>query len=203
MIPEIIDHRLQSWLVYSLDPGDYAGSTETFQQMFFRNVGVALMICLMTFVPPSLAANVDSYLQAGVEKSESGEYRGALIEFNKAIELDPTNSSAYQYRGVAKAKYGDFEGSIIDYSKSIELDSSSTESYANRGIAKARSGDVPGTVLDFDVAIHMNPDDGNAYFNHGMAMEMSHDLQHACLDWNQAVELGDQKSISFLRKYCQ
>ena len=80
------------------------------------------MACLFMFVSPGLALNVDSYLQAGAEKSQSGDYRGALIEFNKAIELDPENASAYQYRGVAKAKYGDFEGSITDYSRSIELD---------------------------------------------------------------------------------
>ena len=82
--------------------------------MFFRIFVVSFMICFFAFAPTCLAVSVDSYLQAGVDKSESGDYRGALIEFNKAIELDPANSSAYQYRGVAKAKYGDFEGSIID-----------------------------------------------------------------------------------------
>ena len=153
------------------------------------------------FVSPCLALNVESYLKTGVEKSELGDHRGALIEFDKAIELDPQNSFAYQYRGVAKAKYGDFEGAIIDYSHSIELKSTS-ETYGSRGIAKARSGDIAGAIIDFDVAIQLRPDDGSAYFNHGMAMEMSNNLQQACLDWNKANQLGHSQSIQFLRKYC-
>ena len=173
------------------------------QQMPLRILLLSLMVCQFTFVSPVFAVNVDSYLMEGAKKSEAGDYRGALIEINKAIELDPTNAVAYQYRGVAKAKYGDFEGSILDYSKSIELDSTSAESYGSRGIAKARSGDVAGAVLDFDVAIQINPDDGTAIFNHGMAMEMSNNLQKACLDWNQAIKLGNQQSKTFYQKYCK
>ena len=64
--------------------------------MSFCIIVASLMACLLMFVSPGLALNVDSYLQAGAEKSQSGDYRGALIEFNKAIELDPENASAYQ-----------------------------------------------------------------------------------------------------------
>ena len=75
-------------MVYSLDPSDYARKSEFCQQMFFRIIVVSFMACLLVFVPPAVAASVDSYLQAGVDKSANGDYRGALIEFNKAIELD-------------------------------------------------------------------------------------------------------------------
>lgn len=200
VIPEFLPGGL---LVSSHERIDYAGLNESWEPMSLRSIFVLLVVCLLTFVTPSLASDVDSYLKDGVQRSEAGDYRGALIEFNKAIELDPENAKIYQYRGIAKAKYGDFEGSIIDYSKSIELDSSNVDSYGSRGIAKARSGDVAGAILDFDVAIQMNPDDGTAYFNHGMAMEMTNDLQHACLDWNRGIELGNVQSVSFYRKYCQ
>ena len=82
--------------------------------MSLRIIMASLMVCLLTFVPPGLASNFDYYLKDGTEKLQSGDYRGALIKFNRVIELDPENASAYQYRGVAKARYGDFEGSIID-----------------------------------------------------------------------------------------
>ena len=164
---------------------------------------IVLLFCLFLLYPaPVFAVSIEASLALGLEKSQSGDYRGAVIEFNKVIAIDPDNASAYQYRGVAKAKYGDFEGSIVDYSKSIELNSNRTESYGSRGIAKARSGDVAAAILDFDVAIQLNPEDGSAYFNRAMAMDMVNDIQHACLDWKQAIKLGSKESKLFLRKYC-
>ena len=71
---------------------------------------IAFCIGMLVFVSPVVAIDVDTYLMLGVDKSEAGDYRGALIEFNKAIDIDPNNATAFQYRGVAKARYGDFEG---------------------------------------------------------------------------------------------
>ena len=59
--------------------------------------------------PPIFAVSIETSLALGLEKSQSGDYRGAVIEFNKVIAIDPDNASAYQYRGVAKAKCGDFD----------------------------------------------------------------------------------------------
>ena len=107
--------------------------------------------CLFLFARPGFTIDVSSYLRDGVELSQSGNYRAALVQFNQAIEFEPTNALAYQYRGVAKAKYGDFEGSVIDYSKSIEIDPNNSATYGSRGIAKARISDLAGAILDFDV----------------------------------------------------
>ena len=78
--------------------------------MLMRLVIAILTGCLFFFAQPAFTIDVSSYLRDGVEFSQSGNYRAALVQFKQAIELEPTNALAYQYRGVAKAKYGDFEG---------------------------------------------------------------------------------------------
>ena len=47
------------------------------------------------------------------------DYKGAIIDFNKVIELNPNNAQAYYYRGVAKEKSE--EPYCSDYKKACEL----------------------------------------------------------------------------------
>ena len=169
----------------------------------FLTAFTCLLVILLLSTSPGFTSDSDTLLRIGLEKSNSGDYCGALIEFSRAIEVEPNNASAFHYRGVAKSRFGDFEASIIDYNEAIELDSSRSEFFGSRGIAKARSGDLPGAILDFDCALEMNPNDGVVYFNHGMAMEMSHNIHDACLDWAQADALGELNAKRFIRKYCQ
>lgn len=63
---------------------------------------ITFCIGVLFLATPVAALNIEDSLVLGVDKSEAGDYRGALIEFNKAIDMDPNNARAYQYRGVAK-----------------------------------------------------------------------------------------------------
>ena len=61
------------------------------------------------------------YYNSGVDKADLEDYRGAIQDYNKAIELDPEYVSAYINRGFSKKKLGDNRGAIQDYDKAIEF----------------------------------------------------------------------------------
>ena len=94
----------------------------------FLTAFTCLLVILLLSTSPGFTSDSDTLLRIGLEKSNSGDYRGALIEFSRAIEVEPNNASAFHYRGVAKARFGDFEASIIDYNEAIKLDSSEVSS---------------------------------------------------------------------------
>ena len=48
-------------------------------------------------------------------------YRGAIDDFSKAIEINPKDSKAYSMRGIAKYKINDKNGACLDWSKAGEL----------------------------------------------------------------------------------
>jgi len=50
-----------------------------------------------------------------------GDYRGALQDFNKAIELKPDLAEAYGARGLSKIKLGQKDSGCLDLSKAGEL----------------------------------------------------------------------------------
>jgi len=53
--------------------------------------------------------NVDS-IQISLEK----EKKEAILDYTKAIEINPNDADAYYNRGISKAKSGDREGAILD-----------------------------------------------------------------------------------------
>ena len=86
---------------------------------------IAVILCI---IPKFLNAQTpNEYFNRGNAKAKKGDFRGAIIDYTKAIELNPSNVDAFFNRGNAKAKNGDFRGAIIDYTKAIELDPSNAE----------------------------------------------------------------------------
>ena len=63
----------------------------------------------------------------GICKSELDDKEGALQDYNKAIELDPKDSSAYSMRACVKLDLGDFDGANADLDTSNKLMNSKNE----------------------------------------------------------------------------
>lgn len=82
-------------------------------------------------------------------KKRSKNYKDALSEYDKAIEICPDFAEAYFKRGNVKILLADTEGALEDYNKVIEIDPNFAEAYNNRGLLKAKTGDENGGNLDF------------------------------------------------------
>ncbi len=82
------------------------------------------------------------YFYKANEKSHQQDYRGAVGDFNKVIELDPRNTNTYNNRGLAKLNLHDYRGAVEDFNKVIELDPKMNID-SNRGHAKFNLQDLP------------------------------------------------------------
>jgi len=107
-----------------------------------------MLVSIFSFAQTS----AEGYFDRGNSKYDLQDYRGAIQDYSKAIELDPSNADAYYNRGNAKRKLQDYRGAIQDYSKAIELDPSKSEAYGNRGLAKYFLNDIDGACLDWSKA---------------------------------------------------
>lgn len=135
-----------------------------------------------------------AYINRGHEKRNSGDYDGAIAEFDRAIELDPDDAGAYHGRGEAKRGKGDYDGAIADCDRAIELDPNDPGGCNIRGMSKWQKGDHDGAIADFDRAIELDPDHAGAYFIRGMIKEEKGDYHSAIPDFDRAIEL-DQDDV--------
>ncbi|MBM3163200.1 MAG: tetratricopeptide repeat protein [Chlorobi bacterium] len=82
---------------------------------------VVLTASLFAAAPVFAGEDAAGAFTAGSSKYESGDYRGAIEEFTKVVELDPKAARAFDKRGNAKMKTGDRSGAIADFIRVIEL----------------------------------------------------------------------------------
>ena len=113
-----------------------------------------LFLFSVLLVTVSFGQTAEEYKNQGNAKYDLQDYRGAILDYNKAIELDPTYVKAYNNRGMAKANANlqDYRGAILDFTKAIELDPKNAILYYNRGLAKNALSYTDGACLDWSKA---------------------------------------------------
>ena len=106
------------------------------------------------FVPEKAMAESsgDFYFNRGNDKADTGDHYGAIIDFTKAIEINPQDADAFFNRGNSKSAIKDYYGSIYDYTNSIEIDSSQSDYFINRGLSRQNIGDKEGACSDWEKA---------------------------------------------------
>ena len=57
----------------------------------------------------------------GVRLAREGKVEEAIANFNKAIQLNPKNSSAYYHRGNAYVSLENYQDALADYTQAIKI----------------------------------------------------------------------------------
>ncbi len=105
------------------------------------------------------AQSAEDFLDAGVEKGESGDFQEAIADFNKALIIDAQSASAYYYRGSAKVALGDHQGAIADLNKALAINPQYADAYRTRGITKELIDDLTGACADWRKASSLGVQD--------------------------------------------
>jgi len=92
---------------------------------------------------------------AGLQSINSGDFQGAIADYNQAIKFKPDYALAYLNRGSAKSNLGDKQGAIADYNQAIQLQPDYAYAYYNRGVAKKNLGDNQGAIADYNQAAQL------------------------------------------------
>jgi tetratricopeptide (TPR) repeat protein len=75
------------------------------------------------------------FITTGYSYNYLDQYKRAINDYTRAIELDPEDAMAYNNRGIAYADLGQYKQAIRDYDRAIELNPEYAAAYNNRGNA--------------------------------------------------------------------
>jgi tetratricopeptide (TPR) repeat protein len=133
------------------------------------------------------------YLKRGDIQLNRNNLVGAIRNYSKAIELDPSFADAYIRRGMARRAKGSLNGAIEDFERAEEIDPESTynnrhvaDSYSNRGFIEMSDLQLGNAIDDFTKAIKSHGDAVH-YYRRGQARLIDEDLKGAIEDFTQAL----------------
>jgi tetratricopeptide (TPR) repeat protein len=113
----------------------------------------------------SQVVKAQEYSNLALQKMLTRDFKGALADLDRAIQIDPNYAKAYNSRGTVKMiGFKDYQGAALDINRAIQIDPKLSAAYANRGTLKAmESQDYQGALVEYNRAIQINPNDIDAY----------------------------------------
>ena len=130
-----------------------------------RRKSGTLLASLFLVTVYALADDSTDYYKSGVEKGQQRDFKGAIADFSKVIELSPNYAVAYNERGLAEGalvKKGDDSDSFLasalaDYNKAIEINPDFAPAYYNRGVVMQAKGNWDNAKADFTKVVELKP----------------------------------------------
>lgn len=144
----------------------------------------------------SVQLKPEDYFISAQRKYGKKDYRGALADYNRAIDIDPNFAQGYGGRGTVKhIQLKDYRGALADYNRAIQLKPDLAIVYNFRGDLKAEQlQDYRGALADYNRAIDIDKSLAIAY---GGRSELKHDRLNDRLggiaDAQQAARLFKQQ----------
>lgn len=155
---------------------------------FATNAAVPRSACVAEL--PAPIESGERRFALGHLKFRNGDYDGAIVDFSRAIELDPGNSRHYLMRGNAKKQQRDYAGAIADYTRAIEFERDYKEvMFTARAGARELTGDLDGAIADYSRAIELDPKFDGTYRLRGLVKQEKGDHQGAAADFARAQQL--------------
>ena len=174
------------------------------------NVNIGIVLVMMIFASLSFERNKDwktstsllvdltekypkfamAFDDLGVARMLGSDLEGAILEFNKALEIDPNYYYSYNNRGEARRYLNNQEGAWQDYNRAIQLYPRYSDAYNNRAIIKFNRGDYIGSIIDCSMSIYLKPDNPNAFNNRASSRISLKDYTGAFHDYDSALKLN-------------
>jgi tetratricopeptide (TPR) repeat protein len=160
---------------------------------------LAILAVGMIYQRMSGPHNAREAFDAGVRLLKSTRYDQAILNFNRALDLQPNFAEAYRMRGRAYVAESNSDLAIRDFSRVAKLEPHDASALAERGFAHLEKKDYANAVADADRALAQDPNLGRAYNLRATARRSQGNLRPALDDFTRAVELDPNLDNYFQR----
>lgn len=105
--------------------------------------------------------------ERGNEKFRSGDFPGAVKEYEEAVKRDPKNPAYYNNLAAALSKIGDFQGAKVNCEKALDIDPSYVKAIAKKGDIEFLSKEYHKALDSYKQGLKIEPE--NAACKQGLA----------------------------------
>ncbi|WP_369765263.1 tetratricopeptide repeat protein [Flavobacterium sp. WC2429] len=139
------------------------------------------------------------YFENGQSLFNESKFKDAIIQFNKAISLNPNYAEAYGDRGTSKQFLNQYEEAIKDYLLAHKLGLNTTYLYSNLGFSYYKINDSNKALSYFEKALELDAFNADALRYRGEIKYDSDDYNGAIEDYTKAIKINPDASYYFSR----
>jgi len=148
----------------------YAGLGEAYWRKYKINKDVQWVTYAINFC--DLALQYDKqipfvYITLGLIQTGTGHYEEAIENFQKALQLDPVNSSAYREMAKTYEAMGKLKQAETTYKKAIQFRPNDWATYNNMGVFYYCRGQYQEALRQFERVVALTPDNSRGFNNLG------------------------------------
>ena len=123
------------------------------------------------------------------ELARKGDYAAALLEWRKAVELDPEDGKARYHLAFALDQQGQLDEAITEYQKSVQFDPNDAAAYSSLAVALTRTGKLDEGIESYEKSLEINANNPIAEGNLAAALIQAGRTDEAASHIRKALEL--------------
>lgn len=183
-----------------------------FKGVSYNNDGSAQLAGISTIQE----MKADVYVHRGQTYEKMGYSTPAMLDYDKAIEMNPHDPNYYVYRGMFRLNRGDKDGAVLDYRKALKINPHHRNAlynlsflvdeeerdqinqilfgqgdfakvYSKRAFESFQKGDFEAALMDYDSALRIKADNGSDLMNRGIVKSKLGKYGSAIEDFNSSV----------------
>jgi len=128
------------------------------------------------------------------------EYDKALTDFNRYIELNPSDALIFSNRGNLHGLMGNYELALEDYSRSAAIDSLKVDTYVNKGVTYVRMEQYEQAIRELNKAALLESDNIIIYSNRAYAYLQAGRLEEAIKEYDFVIANSVDNSENYFYK---
>jgi serine/threonine protein kinase len=144
--------------------------------------------------------DAQAYNKRGLAQVSTRNYEQAIIDYTRAIKLDPQYAEAYNNRSTAHLLMGNYGQAVVDCSRAIDLAPDFVAAYVNRGIAYTGLRNYDEALADYAKALELDPNNVYAYYNRGNSYVWMGQTGEAVAHYSQAISLNPEFVAAYVNR---
>jgi tetratricopeptide (TPR) repeat protein/Tol biopolymer transport system component len=126
------------------------------------------------------------------ELARKGDYAAALVEWRKAVEIDPEDGKARYHLAFALDRQGQLDEAVAQYQKAVEFNSNNAAAYSSLAVALTRTGKLADGIESYKKSLEIDPKNPIAEGNLAAALIEAGRTDEALDHINKALELDPE-----------